>query len=106
MSGTSVELAERYTQGATIAELANERGWTYRKVRSELIRAGIAFRAAAPRTSTAPLGLVAEYEAGASINELAASYDMSFGRTRRMLLREGVKLRPRGGNPHARERER
>jgi uncharacterized protein (DUF433 family) len=110
------ELAERYQDGATLAEIASlYTSLGYRvspeEVRRRLIAVGIQIRLndrpadAAPRlgrrgTANVPLSaeeLAERYRAGASLDDLAILYRCSAPRIRRILARAGVEIQRRGG---------
>jgi|tagenome__1003787_1003787.scaffolds.fasta_scaffold20174890_1 hypothetical protein len=89
-------LAEVYTRGASLTELAQLSGLSYSWLRRRLLKAGVELRSRpAPRESPVPPEtLVEEYRAGASILGLAEKHGLYYKRVRELLLREGVELRP------------
>lgn len=91
-----VELVTRYSGGETIESLVAAYPFSYRKVRTTLIDAGVALRPPKIRLPPTPPGLVNAYRHGRSIRQLGATYGMSYTQTRNVLLAEGVQLRPRG----------
>ncbi|WIX92699.1 hypothetical protein [Amycolatopsis sp. DG1A-15b] len=91
-----IELVKRYSGGETIESLVAEYPFSYRKVRTALIDAGVALRPPKIRLPPTPPGLVNAYEHGRSIRQVAALYGMSYNQTRNILLAEGVRLRSRG----------
>ena len=117
------ELAERYQDGATLAEMATlYSSLGYRvspeEIRRRLIAVGIQIRLidrpakAAPRRGrrgTANLPLSAEelaerYSAGASLDDLAILCQCGPFKIRRILIEAGVEIRPRGGRNGTPER--
>ncbi|MEU0532076.1 helix-turn-helix domain-containing protein [Amycolatopsis tolypomycina] len=90
------ELVTRYSGGETMESLAAEFPFSYRKVRTTLIDAGVALRPPKIRLPPTPPGLVNAYEHGQTIRQVAATYGMSYNQTRNILLAEGVQLRSRG----------
>lgn len=90
------ELVTRYYGGETIESLVAEYPFSYRKVRTILIDAGVVLRPPRIRLPPTPPGLVNAYEHGRTIRQFAATYDMSYNQTRNILLAEGVQLRSRG----------
>ncbi|WP_370965221.1 helix-turn-helix domain-containing protein [Amycolatopsis sp. cg9] len=91
-----IELVKRYSGGETIESLVAEYPFSYRKVRTTLINAGVTLRPPKIRLPPTPPGLVNAYEHGRSIRQVAALYGMSYNQTRNILLAEGVQLRSRG----------
>jgi hypothetical protein len=89
-------LAEVYSRGASLADLARLSGLSYSWLRRRLLKAGVELRSRpGPRESPVPSEtLVDEYRAGASILTLAEKHGLYYKRVREILLREGVELRP------------
>ncbi|WP_441296305.1 helix-turn-helix domain-containing protein [Amycolatopsis sp. CA-126428] len=90
------ELAEHYTAGETLESLAARHPYSYRKIRTALIGAGIALRPPRIPLPPTPPGMVNAYGNGRSIRQLASTYRMSYNQTRNILIAEGVRLRRRG----------
>jgi hypothetical protein len=90
------ELVDHYTAGETIESLVARHPYSYRKIRTALIDAGVTLRPPRIPLPPTPPGLVNAYLDGRSIRRLATTYGMSYNQTRNILLAEGVELRRRG----------
>jgi hypothetical protein len=89
-------LADCYTAGETIESLVARHPYSYRKIRTALIDAGVTLRPPRIPLPPTPPGMVNAYIHGRSIPQLASAYGMSYSQTRNILLTEGVELRRRG----------
>lgn len=90
------DLVADYTSGETIESLVARHPYSYRKIRTALIDAGVTLRPPRIPLPPTPPGLVNAYLDGRSIRQLATRYGMSYNQTRNILLAEGVELRRRG----------
>ncbi|MEU7786505.1 hypothetical protein [Amycolatopsis sp. NPDC049159] len=90
-----LELVADYVAGETIESLVARHPYSYRKIRTALIDAGVTLRPQRIQLPPTPPGLVNAYLDGRTIRQLAATYGMSYGQTRNILLAEGVELRRR-----------
>lgn len=100
MTPVDVEhLCRWYRNGATIEGLVAVTPFSYRAIRTTLLKAGVTLRPPMIPLPPAPPGLVAAYRDGRSIRQLAAKHGLSYNQTRNVLLAEGVKLRRRGAEP-------
>lgn len=90
------ELALRYAAGDTLESLVARYPYSYRKIRTTLIDAGVTLRPPRIPLPPTPPGLVNAYLDGRSIRRLATTYGMSYNQTRNILRAEGVELRRRG----------
>ncbi|MGK3204521.1 helix-turn-helix domain-containing protein [Amycolatopsis sp. MEPSY49] len=90
------ELVEHYAAGETLEGLVARYPYSYRKIRTALLDAGVTLRPPRIPLPPTPPGLVDAYRDGRSIRQLATAYGMSYNQTRNLLLAEGVELRRRG----------
>jgi hypothetical protein len=90
------QLVADYVAGETIESLVGRHPYSYRRIRTTLIEAGVTLRLPRIPLPPTPPGLVNAYRDGRSIRQLATTYDMSYNQTRNILLAEGVELRRRG----------
>ncbi|GAB3159799.1 hypothetical protein GCM10027258_73810 [Amycolatopsis stemonae] len=90
------QLVDDYVGGETIESLVARLPYSYRKIRTALIDAGVTLRLPRIPLPPTPPGLVNAYLDGRSIRQLATTYGMSYNQTRNILLAEGVELRRRG----------
>ncbi|WP_091622853.1 helix-turn-helix domain-containing protein [Amycolatopsis saalfeldensis] len=90
------ELVECYAAGETIEGLVARYPFSYRKIRTALLDAGVTLRPPKIPLPPTPPGLADAYRDGRTIRQLAATYGMSYNQTRNILLAEGVELRSRG----------
>ncbi|MGW5718363.1 helix-turn-helix domain-containing protein [Amycolatopsis sp. NPDC003865] len=90
------ELVEHYAAGDTIEGLVARYPFSYRKIRTVLLDAGITLRPQRIPLPPTPPGMVEAYLEGRSIRQLADTYGLSYNQTRNVLLAEGVELRRRG----------
>ena len=91
-----VDVVREYTAGETLESLVARYPYSYRKIRTTLIDAGVTLRPPRIPLPPTPPGLVNAYLDGRSIRQLGTTYGMSYSQTRNILLTEGVKLRRRG----------
>lgn len=91
------QIAEDYTSGVTIAELARVHGVSEATITRRLRALGIRRHPSAPvqRVQVTADDIAAEYEAGASLVQLAAKYGVSRGTIARRIKAQGVSLRER-----------
>jgi helix-turn-helix protein len=89
-------LVADYVAGETIESLVGRLPYSYRKIRTALIDAGVTLRPPRIPLPPTPPGLVNAYLDGRTIRQLATTYGMSYSQTRNILLAEGVELRRRG----------
>jgi hypothetical protein len=90
------ELSGHYTAGETLESLVARYPYSYRKIRTALIDAGVTLRPPRILLPPTPPGLVNAYLNERSIRQLATIHGMSYSQTRNILLAEGVELRRRG----------
>jgi uncharacterized protein (DUF433 family) len=90
------EIVAGYAAGETIEGLVARLPYSYRKIRTALLDAGVTLRPPRIPLPPTPPGLVNAYLDGRSIRQLATTYGMSYNQTRNILLAEGVELRRRG----------
>jgi transposase-like protein len=97
MTPADVEhLCRWYRNGATIEGLVEVTPFSYRAIRTALLKAGVTLRPPMIQVPQRPPGMVSAYEHGASIRQLAARFGHSYSQTRNMLLHAGVTLRRQG----------
>ena len=89
-------LCRWYEAGATIEGMVEVTPFSYRKIRTALLDAGVTLRPPQILLPPCPPGMVSAYKQGASIRQLAARYGHSYNQNRNMLLHAGVTLRRRG----------
>ncbi|MEU0533729.1 helix-turn-helix domain-containing protein [Amycolatopsis tolypomycina] len=97
------ELVGQYAAGETLEWLVARYPFSYRKIRTTLIEAGVTLRPPKIPLPPTPPGLVNAYNFGRTIRQVAASYGLSYNQTRNILLAEGVRLRTRGQRSTRRE---
>jgi uncharacterized protein (DUF433 family) len=90
------ELVDRYDAGETITGLVAQFPYSFRKIRTALIDAGVTLGPPRIPLQPTPPGLVNAYRYGRSIRQLAATHGLSYNQVRNILLAEGVELRRRG----------
>jgi lambda repressor-like predicted transcriptional regulator len=98
------DLAARYRDGASLADLEALTGWSDNTLRRLLARAGVEMRPAHRRRVTDlrrggravvdASRLAARYLAGETLADIAARSGLGVSTVRRTLLRAGVTLRP------------
>lgn len=89
------DLAARYRDGASLADLEALTGWSDNTLRRLLARAGVEMRPAHRRRAVVDASrLAARYLAGETLADIAARSGLGVSTVRRTLLRAGVTLRP------------
>jgi transposase len=91
----AAQLADLYTSGQTMAQIAARYGVSRETISTRLHAAGVAGRHPAKPVLTGEAAAL--YQQGASINGLAARYTVSAATMRRHLASVGVSIRPPGG---------
>lgn len=96
-------LEKAYTEGISIAALAQEYGTSAGRVRLLLLERGVALRSRGgsrrkpnPMRDEQAKAIAGEYDRGASLAELAQVRGVSIPTIRRLVLAGGGELRPRG----------
>ena len=92
-------LRDRYNEGATVYELANEFGIRRATVSERLKKAGVSMRCKSPRSELIN-SMTGLYESGLSLVVVGARTGTSPGTVRRYLLIGGVQMR----DSHGRQR--
>ena len=95
-------LANRYRQGASLEQLAEEAGRDRRAIRRVLAEAGVALRPYRPLPVEQTGWIVTQYKQGATLRELAELTGSSSSSIRKVLQLAGVPRRPRGTRPRQR----
>lgn len=97
---TPGEMRARYEANATIQDLCDETGESYRQVREALIGAGTVLRKPMPRTPSAPPGMVEAYVIlRQPLETVGKPWGIGRDKAKRMLREAGVPIRERGRPP-------